>query len=310
MATAEYHTPQQDDLLWVYEGLTEYYGDVLAARAAFRTPQETLDAFDRAAYDVDQPGRRWRTVQDTADASPILRGNDAAYSSWRLTQDYYHEGALLWLEADVTIRRLSGGKRSLDDFAATFVAATASGSNGDTGPGVLTYRFEDVVRALNETQPYGWADFWTSRLNALTAKPPLAGLEAAGYSYTDGETMVPDEAAFMAASHMAEMFHALGIFAGPDGTLRDVWIGSPAFVAGLGPGDKLTAVNGQPYTADLLTKVVHDSKTSTGPIILTASRDDESATYTIDYHGGEKYAVLKRNGNPDVLTTEILAPRR
>jgi predicted metalloprotease with PDZ domain len=135
-------------------------------------------------------------------------------------------------------------------------------------------------------------------------------LEAAGYSYTDGETMVPDEAAFMAASHMAEMFHALGIFAGPDGTLRDVWIGSPAFVAGLGPGDKLTAVNGQPYTADLLTKVVHDSKTSTGPIILTASRDDESATYTIDYHGGEKYAVLKRNGNPDVLTTEILAPRR
>ena len=309
MATPEYHTPQQDDLLWVYEGMTEYYGDVLAARAGFRTPQEALDAFDRAAYDVDQPGRRWRTVQDTADASPILRGNDAAYSSWRLSQDYYHEGALIWLEADVTIRRLSGGSRSLDDFAARFLGATAAGPTGDTGPGVLTYRFEDVVRTLNETQPYDWAEFWITRLNALTTRPPTAGLEESGYSYADGETMVADEAAFMAASHMSEMFHSLGIFVLPDGTLRDVWIGSPAFTAGLGPGDKLTAVNGQPYTSDLLTKVVRDSKTSKGPITLTATREDESATYTIDYHGGEKYAVLKRNRNPDILTTAILAPR-
>lgn len=310
MATAEYHTPQQDDLLWVYEGLTQYYGEVLASRSDFRTPQQTIDYYVFEIYNVDQPGRRWRRLQDTADASPILRGNDPAYASWRLGQDYYREGALIWLEADMKIRQLSGGKRSLDDFAAQFLGATPLGGSGDTGPEVFTYRFEDVVKALNETQSYDWAAFWTMRLNELKPKPPTAGLEAAGYTYTESEEMVPAEAAFVKGSHSAEVFRALGFFAGPDGTLRDVWIGSPAFAAGLGPGDKLTMVNGQPYTGELLTKVVHDSKTSTAPITLTASRDDESATYTIDYHGGEKYAVLKRNGNPDVLTTEILAAKR
>ncbi len=309
MATAEYHTPQQDDLLWVYEGLTQYYGEVLASRAGFRSAQQTIDYFVFEIYNVDQPGRRWRTLQDTADASPILRGTNESYGSWRRGQDYYREGTLLWLEVDMTIRMLSGGKKSLDDFAARFLSANPMGTSGDGKPGVFPYRFEDVVKALNETQAYDWAGFWTTRLNELSPKPPTEGFEKAGYTYGIGEEMVPNEASFIKGSHSAEMFRSLGFFAGPDGVLRDVWMGSPAFVAGLGPGDKLTAVNGQPYTAELLTKIVHDSKTSTGPIILTASRDDETATHTIDYHGGEKYAVLKRNGNPDVLTTKILAAR-
>ena len=310
MATSQYHTPQQVDLLWVYEGLTEYYGDVLAARAAFRTPKEALDVFDQAAYNVDQPGIIWRSVQDTADASPILRGNDSAYASWRLSQDYYHEGALIWLEADTKIRSLSGGKRSLDDFAARFLGMNPAGMGGDTGPGVITYRFEDVVRALNETQAYDWADFWITRLNALTTKPPTAGLEAAGYRYIDGETMVPGEAAFMEAAHMIEMFHSLGIFVLPDGTLRDVWMRSPAFLAGLGPGDKLKTVNGQPYSPGVLVQAVRAAHTGPGLIVLTAERDDETETFRVDYHGGERYAVLERNDQPDLLTTKILAARK
>ena len=309
MATAEYHTPQQDDLLWVYEGLTQYYGNVVASRAGFRTLQEGLDNFVFEIYNVDIPGRRWRSLQDTADASPMLRGANPTYASWRRSQDYYREGGLVWLEVDMKIRQLSGGKKSLDDFAAKFFGATPADSSGDMHPGVFTYLFPDVVKALNETQPYDWAGFWTMRLNELTDKPPTAGLEAAGYTYTVGEEMVSAEAGFVKASHSAEMFRSLGFFATGDGTLRDVWIGSPAFVAGLGPGDKLTMVNGQPYTGELLTKVVHDSKTASGPITLTAMREDESAVYTIDYHGGERYAVLQRNGNPDVLTTAILAAR-
>ena len=142
----------------------------------------------------------------------------------------------------------------------------------------------------------------------LTTKPPTKGFEAAGYSYTLTEEIGPSEASFLKASHSADTWHSLGFFVIGDGTLQEVAIGSPAFTAGLGPGDKLTAVNGQPYTGELLMKLVHDSKQNMGPITLTATREDESATYTIDYHGGEKYAVLKRNGNPDVLTTEILKP--
>jgi predicted metalloprotease with PDZ domain len=309
LATPDFHTPMQDDLLWVYEGLTEYYGDVLAARAGFRTPTQVLDRFDQAVYQVDQPGRLWRPVQDTADASSILRGSDTAWSSWRLTQDYYHEGALLWLEADTKIRQLTHGQKSLDDFAALFLGANPAGHLGDTGPGVFTYTFNDLVQALNTITPYDWAHFWTTKLNALTPKPPTAGLEAAGYTYADGGAMVPDEAAFMKATHMAEMYHSLGIFVLPDGTLRDVWMNSPAYKAGLGPGDKLTAINGQPYSSDALVQVVSDSKTTKNPIVLTAVRDGETATYNLEYHGGGKYAVLQRNANPDLLTTTILQPR-
>ena len=168
MATPDYHTPQQDDLLWVYEGLTQYYGYVLGTRAGLQTPQQTIETFrDDIDNFLDAPGRTWRPLQDTADSLPVLRDADPTYSTWRRGVDYYQEGAVLWLEADMTIRRLSGGKRSLDDFSARFFSATPAGKAGDTGPSVFPYHFEDVVRALNETQPYDWATFWTTRLNAL-----------------------------------------------------------------------------------------------------------------------------------------------
>jgi predicted metalloprotease with PDZ domain len=310
IATADDNTPMQNDLIWVYEGFTQYYGNVLTARAGFRTPAQTVSGFDFEAFQIDQPGRRWRSIQDTADASAILRGGDLAWFNWRLGQDYYYAGTLLWLEADVKIRQLTHGKKSLDDFAALFFAPPVAGSSSrDTGPGVAPYNFADVVQALNAIAPYDWANFWQTRLNALDFKALTGGLEASGYDYVYRETMIAEEAEYMKASHMADMYHSLGFLAMPDGALQDVWIGSPAYVAGLGPGDKLTAVNGKPYTAELLTAAVHDSKTNAGPIVLTAVRDDEARIYEINYHGGEKYAALVRNGNPDVLTTAILQPR-
>jgi len=191
-----------------------------------------------------------------------------------------------------------------------FFAPPVPGSDSrDTGPGVMPYTFADIVQGLNTIAPYDWANFWQTRLNALDFKALTGGLEAAGYDYVYQEKMIPEEAEFITASHAVEMYHSLGFQAAPDGTLQDVWIGSPAFVAGLGPGDKLTAVNGKPYTAELLTAAVHDSKTNPKPIVLTAVRDDEARVYEINYHGGEKYAALIRNSNPDVLTTAILQPR-
>ncbi len=146
LATPEWHTPFRDDLLWVYEGLAQYYGEVLAVRAGFFMPDQELGMIARNLYSIDQPGRQWRNVQDTADAASILRGVDAAWESWRLRQDYYQEGALIWLEVDMKIREMSGGKRSLDDFAAGFLGAKVGGGTGDSGPGVFAYGFDDVVR--------------------------------------------------------------------------------------------------------------------------------------------------------------------
>ncbi|WP_260737757.1 M61 family metallopeptidase [Tunturiibacter lichenicola] len=309
-ATADDNTPMQNDLIWVYEGFTQYYGNVLTARAGFRTPEKTISAIDFEAFQIDRPGRKWRSIQDTSDASAILRGNDPAWASWRLSQDYYYAGTLLWLEADVKIRQLTHGAKSLDDFAALFFAPQVPGSvSRDTGPGVLPYDFGQLVAALNATAPYDWRSFWETRLNALDFQSLTGGLEASGYHYVYQEAMVPAEADFIKATRMAEMYHSLGFQAAADGTLLDVWVGSPAYAAGLGPGDKLTEVNGKPYTAELLTTAVHDSKTNPGPIVLKAQRDGETHQYEVAYHSGERYAALLRNQNPDLLTTSILQPR-
>ncbi len=280
----------------------------LAPASALRS--NSSPEFDFETYSVDQPGRTWRPLQDTADASSILRGSMRSWSNWRLSQDYYQEGALVWLEADIKIRQLTNGKKSLDDFAALFLGANGTGGIGDTGPGVLPYNFADVIRALNQIAPYDWAAFWNTHLNTLTPTPPTAGLDAAGYTYSDSETMGAEEAGYIKASHAAELYHSLGIVVMPDAIIRDVWVNSPAYIAGLGPDDKITAVNGQPYSADVLIKAVRDAKGAAAPIVITASRNGESATYSIDYHDGEKYAVLNRNNNKDILTTEILAPRK
>ncbi len=310
MATPDYNTPMRTDLIWVYEGLTQYYGNVLAARAGFRTPADTVSALDFEAFQIDRPGRRWRSVQGTADASAILRSGDVVWSNWRLDQDYYLAGTLLWLEADVKIRQLTHGAKSLDDFAALFFSPPIPGSSSrDTGPGIIPYAFADLVQALNATAPYDWTSFWNTRLNALDFKLLTRGLEAGGYDYVYQDTMIPSEGDYIKAAHMAEMYHSLGFQAMPDGTLQDVWMDSPAYIAGLGPGDKLTAVNGKPYSAEVLTYAVHESKTNTGPINLTVSRYGESQTFALQYHGGEKYAALVRNNNPDLLTTAILKPR-
>jgi predicted metalloprotease with PDZ domain len=309
-ATPDYQTPMQNDLIWVYEGLTQYLGDVLTARTGFRTPAETVSELNFSIFRIDQPGRRWRSVQDTADASAILRGNTSVWSSWRLSQDYYLAGALLWLDADVRIRQMSHGAKSLDDFAALFFAPPVAGSSSrDTGPGVVPYGFADVVKALNAIAPYDWKNFWETRLNAHSLEPLIAGLEPGGYTYVHSETMTLEEASYFTASHMAEMFHSLGFEVRSDATLRDVWMGSPAFAAGLGPGDKLISVNGKPYTADVLVAAVREAKTTTTPIVLTTTREDESMTFEVPYHGGLKYSALERNSHPDLLTTAIFQPQ-
>ncbi len=309
-ATPNDNTPMENDLIWVYEGFTQYVGNVLAARAGFRTPAQTVSILDYEAFQLDKPGRRWRSIQDTADASAILRGNDTAWASWRLGQDYYYAGTLLWLEADAQIRQLTQGKRSLDDFAVAFFSPSVPGSSSrDTGPGVLPYTFADLVQTLNAIAPYDWKNFWQARLNALDFASLTRGLEASGYSYIYQDTMIPAEADFIKGAHMAEMYHSLGFQAMADGTLMDVWFGSPAYRAGLGPGDKLIEVNGKPYTPEALTSAVHASPENPAPIVLRVSRDDETQTYTIDYHGGEKYAALVRNQQPDLLTNHILQAR-
>jgi predicted metalloprotease with PDZ domain len=304
LATGNYSRPMHDDLLWVYEGLTEYYGEVLTARSGLRTSEEFLEELAGIAASLDhRPGRTWRPLQDTADEASLLYYTRSDYDSLRRSVDFYDEGVLLWLEADVTIRRLSQGARSLDDFCRGFYGPP-SGS-----PRVVPYTADDVAAALNAVVPYDWKGFFQRHLQSLAPRAPLGGIEAGGWKLVYKDTATAITRSREAANKNTNAYFSLGFTIGEDGSLADVVPGSPGARAGLSPGMKLIAVNGRKYSADLLHAALKEGAGGSAPLALLAENRDIFATYSVDYHGGEQYPWLERvPGGPDFLSA-IAAPR-
>jgi len=303
LATPDYQTPMKGDLLWVYEGLTQYYGVMLAARSGMM-PLTMFREYlaSTAAYLNDRPGRTWRDLQDTAIAAQILYSLSPEGSSLRRSVDYYDESTLIWLEADTIIRKQSNGKKSLDDFCQRF----HGGEN--TPPNVVPYTFDDVVAAMNEVAPYDWRAFFTARLRSHGPGAPLGGLENSGWKLTF--TDVPNEYEHVdeVANQEIEMQFSLGLLlhgpGGEDGDhVLDVIPGSSAANAGIAPGMRLVAVNGRKWNPDILRDAIASAKTSKEPIELLVENGDFYQTYRIDYHGGERYPHLEPlSGKTDLLT--------
>ena len=304
LATGNYEDPMKGDLLWVYEGLTQYLGDVLAARSGIETAAQYREALAYSAATLDaRPGRTWRDLQDTATAAQTLYATSGGWDNWRRNVDYYTEGELLWLEADTIIRKQSGGKKSLNDFCARF-----HGLGGNTAPMVVPYTFEDVVANLNAIAPYEWAGFLTERLTAKAPHAPLGGIEAGGYRlvYTDVTGAYVD--ALASAGAGAEAWWSIGLRSRPDGRINDVLFGSPAFTAGLGPGMQIVAVNGRQFSPAILNAAIADAKGSPAAIELIVENTGSYKVLHIDYHAGLHYPHLERvAATPDRLD-DILAP--
>ncbi len=304
LATGNYEDPMKGDLLWVYEGLTEYLGDVLAARAGLESPAEFRSALAASAATLDyRPGRTWRDLQDTAVAAQILYDASPQWDNWRRNVDYYQEGELIWLEADTLIRKLTKDKKSLNDFCALF-----EGLGGNTGPKVVPYTFDDVVAGLNAIVPYDWAGFFRERLTSKAPHAPLGGIENGGYHivYTD----IPSEfiQARETATGDAQAWWTLGITISSDGHIDDVLIGSVSDKAGLGPGMQIVAVNGRQYSASLLSDAITAAKDTKDPIELILVNDGYYKVTKIDYHDGLRFPHLERvDGTPDRLD-DILKP--
>jgi predicted metalloprotease with PDZ domain len=304
LATSNYQKPMQGDLLWVYEGLTEYLGDVLAARCGIWTPDQYKErlATIAATYD-NRPGRTWRDIQDTATAAQTLYAAGGGWDNWRLNVDYYDEGELVWLDVDTTIRKLTNGKKSLNDFAANF-----HGLGGDTPPRVVPYTFDDVVNGLNDVVANDWATFLRTRLDSNEYHAPLGGLENGGYrlAYTDK----PDAWSQLEESQSGtiDFWYSLGLHAGSSGTVSDVLKGGLSDKAGLGPGMKIIAVNGRAFSPAVLRQAVRNAKGSGPSTELIVENTGYYKVLSLDYHGGERYPSLKREtGTPDRLD-DILKP--
>jgi predicted metalloprotease with PDZ domain len=300
LATPDYQQPMQDDLLWVYEGLTQYLGEVLTARSSLLTPEQVRDNLALTAAALDHtPGRAWRNLQDTADAAPQLYFSPHAWESWRRGTDFYDEDLLNWLWADVIIRQQSKGKKTLDDFCKLFHGAPT------TGPMVKTYTFDDVVDTLNQVVPYDWRGFWMERLTNHGPGAPLGGVEGSGWKVVYNETPSEMDRGGESSSHFINAAYSIGIDLRDDGTIADTIEGMPAALAGIGPGMKLVAVNGRQYAPEVLRDALKAGKNTTAPLELLIENTEYYKTYKLDYHGGERYAHLVRDESKPDLLTEI-----
>ncbi|MGB9465735.1 MAG: PDZ domain-containing protein [Candidatus Acidiferrum sp.] len=303
LATPNYQEPMKGGLLWVYEGMTQYYGTMLSARMGSWTPERLRENLAWVAAYLDQrKGRTWRDLEDTAVAAQLLYGSAEEYRSWRRDTDYYDESTLIWLEADTIIRQQTKGKKSLDDFCRKF----EGGEN--TGPKIVPYTSDDVVAAMEEIAPYDWRAFFTQRVKSHGPGAPLSGLENSGWKLVYSETPNDSRASGEAASHLTDVQFSLG-FSVRDSVgensdeIMDVIPGLPAAQAGIAPGMKLVAVNGRRWTPDDLNEAIRQAKSGREPIELLIENEDFFRTYSVDYHGGERYPHLERiNTKPDLLS--------
>ena len=304
LATSDYEKPMQTDLLWVYEGLTTYLGEILTGRDGERTPEQFRDSLAYTAAVLDhRPGRTWRNLQDTADGVPSMQDAPHRWESWRRPLDYYEEDELNWLWVDTVIRQQTHGQKSLDDFCRLFHGAPSG------PPQVKTYTFDDILNTLNQVASYDWRSFWTERLNSHGPGAPLGGIEGSGWKlvYDDVRSeRVRDREADRGEVNAA---YSIGLWLRPDGSISDTVEGMLAAQVGMGPGMSVVAVNGRKFSPGTLRDALREGKTSSAPLELLVENTDYYKTFKLDYHGGEKYPHLVRDeAKPDLLT-HIIKPR-
>lgn len=303
LATPNYQEPMKGDLLWVYEGLTQYFGDILTARSGLWTPEQFFEeTAETAAVLNNTPGRKWRPLQDTADAAQVLYNAPPEFESWRRSVDFYPEGFLIWLDVDTTIRQQTHGQKSLNDFARAFVG----GQN--TPPVVIKYNFDDVVNTLNQVVPYDWAKFLRERLHTYGPDAPLGGIINGGWKlvYTQEPSQFTKD--MEKTRNVVDARFSIGLSLDDKGGIQDVIWGSVAGAAGIAPGTTLVAVNGRKYTPDVLRDALAEGVHDKRPLELLVVSGDFYKSYSLDYHAGERYAHLVRDESKPDMLDEIIKP--
>ena len=289
LATRNYQEPMIGDLLWVYEGLTEYLGNVLTARSGLWTPEQYRDALAFTAANMEaRVGRTWRPLEDTGISVQTLRMLGPQWSDWRRSLDYYPEGELIWLEVDATLREQTNNQKSMDDFCRRF-------RGGESGPPkVVPYTFEEIVKTLNEITPYDWGTLLKDRVQKTANHAPLGGIERGGWrvAYTDKPNSF--EAALEGRYKFSDLTSSLGILLDEKGKVIDAVPGLPAFKAGIGPGMSILAVDGRKWSGRAIPEALQRAKQSKQPMELIVENGNFYKTYSIPYFEGSKYAHLER----------------
>lgn len=304
--TPDYRQTMQDDLLWTYEGQDQFWGTVLAARSGLQGKDMVLGMLANWAGNfATQPGRQWRSVEDTGHDPIFANRKPKPYASLARNEDYYTEGALIWLEIDQIIREKTGGKRSIDDFAKAFFGM----NDGDYGQ--LTYEVDEIITKLNAIAPYDWAKFIDTRINTPGQPAPLMGIEKGGYRLTWKEEPNPFDKARFADAKVVNLTYSIGISLDKDGKVTSTQWDSPAFNAGIVSGSKVLAVNGNTYDGDAIKEAVTAAKSGT-PLQLLVQRGSRIETVSIEYKDGLRYPWLERAapGKAPTGLDRLLMPKR
>ena len=309
LATPDYQQPMKGELLWVYEGLTNYFGEVLAARAGVWNAEQYRDYVAMTAAQMQSTtGRRWRPLQDTADAAQLLYGAPRAYTNWRRSVDYYPEGTLLWLDVDTEIRTLSKGRKSLDDFVQAFYGKHPGAVE------VLPYDFDEVVATLQSVVAADWRGKLQTLLTTRRAEAPLEGVKRAGWTLGFSDTPTALFKSYEKVNKRLNQTSDIGLVidndpAGAKGTVIDVTWEGPAFAAGVAPGMKIVAVNDEDFSAESLRRAIKAAAKASAPIRLLVHAAGGFQTIAVDWHGGERYPRLEPIKGQDDLLARIAAPR-
>jgi predicted metalloprotease with PDZ domain len=303
LTTPDFEKPMETDMLWSYEGLTDYLGPMLAARSGLWTPDQYREylASIAASLGPGRPGRTWRPLVDTATGEPMggPGGGVRGWLNWRRGVDYYDEGDLMWLEVATIIHQTTHGQKSIDDFCHAF----HGGANN--GPETKPYTFDELVATLNSVAPYDWAGFLHRRLDSTSPNAPTGGIENSGWKLTYSAEPI----GLPGRRRNAGDEYSIGLQLNEQGLVTDSIVGSPAYNAGISSEMKVIAVNGRLYTRDRLQDAIKAAKDSSTPISLTYVDDDYLRTATIDYHGGIKYPHLTRDESKTDYLDELIKPR-
>jgi len=303
MIVADYQVPQQTRLLWVYEGLTNYLGWLLAARSGLFSPEDAREYLAlTAARMTNSRGRAWRPLDDTAASASVLFDAPRSWASARRAVDFYDEGTLLWLDVDVMIRTATKGKKSLDDFCKAFFG-TGSGK-----PEVKGYKLDDVIAALTAVDAStDWKRYFARRVEAVAESPPLEGITGSGWKLGFHEKPSDLFAAQEGLSRGVNLLDSLGLLLGAEGLVSDVVPERAAAKAGLAPGMKIIAVNGRRFSPEALKSVVANTKNG-GKLELLVESGDFFKTHAVEYAGGLSYPRLEKASDRDDTLADIVKP--
>jgi predicted metalloprotease with PDZ domain len=303
LATPDFQQPMNGELLWVYEGLTQYLGYVLAERSGMWSESYYKDRLAQVAAFLDtQPGRQWRPLVDTTTAAQLLYFAPGQWTAYRRSTDFYDEGWLIWLDVDTAIREMTHGQKSIEDFCHLFHGGESS------APMLKPYTLDDVVAALNQVAPHDWKSFLASRIEQVTPRAPLDGITRGGWRlvYTNAK----NEYIKTSDNERIDAFYSIGLrVRARDGVVGDVILNSPAGKAGIGPAMQILAVNGLRFSAEVLRNAIKDSKTASGPMAIEFQNDDVVKTVSLDYHGGMREPHLERDASKPDMLAQILASR-